>query len=107
MSQLSPLRPVLGNGDPLIEILRNALTFERVLQRPAPSHLWTTNRPRMRYPTHTLMPTLPPYLRLPLLQQHARSGFSFYRGREEAVHYDRLRRLILECSYGRESIEAV
>ena len=34
----------------------------------------------------TLMPTLPPYLRLPLLQQHARSGFSFYRGREEAVH---------------------
>jgi len=29
----------------------------------------------------TLMPTLPPYLRLPLLQQHARSGFSFYRGR--------------------------
>ena len=51
VSQLSPLRPVLGNGDPLIEILRNALTFERVLQRPAPSHLWTTNRPRMRYPT--------------------------------------------------------
>jgi len=31
VSQLSPLRPVLGNGDPLIEILRNALTFERVL----------------------------------------------------------------------------
>ena len=46
-----PLRPVLGNGDPLIEILRNALTFERALQRPAPGHLWTTNRPRMRYPT--------------------------------------------------------
>jgi hypothetical protein len=38
---------------------------------------------------------------------HARSGFSFYRGREEAVHYDRLRRLIVECYYGRESIEAV
>jgi len=55
----------------------------------------------------TLMPTLPPYLRLTLLQQYARSGFSFYRGREEAVHYDRLRRLIVECSYGRESIEAV
>ena len=55
----------------------------------------------------TLMPTLPPYLRLTLLQQHARSGFSFYRGREEAVHYDRLRRLIVECSCGRESIEAV
>jgi len=51
VSQLSPLRPVLGNGDPLIEILRNALTVERVLQRPAPSHLWTTNRSRMRYPT--------------------------------------------------------
>ena len=31
VSQLSPLRPVLGNGDPLIEILRNSLTFERVL----------------------------------------------------------------------------
>jgi len=30
VSQLSPLRPVLGNGDPLIKILRNALTFERV-----------------------------------------------------------------------------
>ena len=29
ISQLSPLRPALGNGDPLIEILRNALTFER------------------------------------------------------------------------------
>ena len=51
--------------------------------------------------------TLPPYLRLPLLQQHARSGFSFYRGREEAVHYNRLRRLIVECSNGRESIEAL
>ena len=35
VSQLSPLRPVLGNGDPLSEILRIALTFERVLQRPA------------------------------------------------------------------------
>jgi len=51
VSQLSPLRPVLGNGDPLIEILRNALTFERVLKRPAPSHPWTTNRSGMRYPT--------------------------------------------------------
>ena len=37
VSQLSPLRPVLGNGDgdPLIEILQNAFTFERVLQGPA------------------------------------------------------------------------
>jgi hypothetical protein len=26
----------------------------------------------------------------PLLQQRARSGFSFYRGREEALHYGRL-----------------
>jgi len=31
--------PVLGNGDPLIELLGNALTFERILQRPAPSHM--------------------------------------------------------------------
>jgi len=50
-SQLSPLRPVLGNGDALIEVLRNALTFERVLQRPAQIHLWTTDRSRMQYPT--------------------------------------------------------
>jgi hypothetical protein len=28
VSQLSPLRPILGNGVPLIELLRNALTFE-------------------------------------------------------------------------------
>ena len=64
---------------------------------------------QMAYGYHfrTLMPTLSPYLRLPLLQQHARSGFSFYRGREEAVHYDRLRRLIVECSCGRESTEAI
>ena len=27
--------------------------------------------------------------------------------KNEAVYYDRLRRLIVECSYGRESIEAV
>ena len=57
VSQLSPLRPVLGTGDPLIEILRNALTFVRVLQRPAPSHLWTTNRSRMRYPTEVQIHT--------------------------------------------------
>ena len=41
----SPLRPALCNGKPLIELLGNALTFERVLQRPSPSHLWTTDRP--------------------------------------------------------------
>jgi len=29
VSQLPPLQPVLGNGNPLIKILRNALTFER------------------------------------------------------------------------------
>ena len=51
VSQLPPLRPVLGNGDPLIEFLRIAFTIERVLQRPAPTYLWTTNRSRMRYPT--------------------------------------------------------
>ena len=51
VSQLSALRRVLGNGDALIEFLRNALIIERVLQRPAPNHLWTTNRSRMRYPT--------------------------------------------------------
>ena len=57
VNQLSPLRPVLGNDDPLNKILQNALTFERVLQRPAPicrsppSHLWTTNRSRIRYST--------------------------------------------------------
>ena len=56
VSQLSPLRPVLGNGDPLIKILRNALTFERVLKRPAPSHLWKTNRSRMRYLTRQIQP---------------------------------------------------
>ena len=51
VSQLSPLRPVLGNGDPLIEIFRKALAYGRVLQRSAPSHLWTTNRSSMRYLT--------------------------------------------------------
>jgi len=56
---------------------------------------------------HTLPPTLPPYLRLPLLQQRVRSGFSFHRGREEAVHCDRLRQHIVECSFGRECIEAL
>jgi hypothetical protein len=47
VNQLSPLRPVLGNGDALNKILLNALNFERVLQRPAPSYLWTTNRSRI------------------------------------------------------------
>ena len=39
--------------------------------------------------------------------QRVRSGFSFHRGREEAVHCDRLRRHIAECSFGRECIEAL
>jgi hypothetical protein len=29
----------IGNGDPLIEIFRNAFTFKRILQHPAPRHL--------------------------------------------------------------------
>jgi len=58
---LSPLRPVLGNDEPLIELLGNALTFERVLQRPAPSHLWATDRLRMRYPTCQELPWCPAY----------------------------------------------
>jgi len=57
VSQLSPLRPDLGNNDdPLIEFLRIALTFERVLRCPAPSHLWKTNRSRMRYLTRQIQP---------------------------------------------------
>jgi len=51
VSMLSPLRPVLGNCEPLVEILVNALTFERARQRPPRSHLCTTERPGMRYPT--------------------------------------------------------
>jgi len=37
LSLLSPLRPEIGNGEPHIELLGNALTFERVLQRPTPN----------------------------------------------------------------------
>jgi len=59
VSQLSPLWPVLRNGKPFIELLGNALTFERVLQRPTPSHLWTTGRPRMRYTTCQQLPWRP------------------------------------------------
>ena len=36
VSLLSPLWSVLRNGEPLIELLGNALTFEHVLQRPTP-----------------------------------------------------------------------
>jgi len=60
VSLLSPLWPVLRNGEPLIiELLGNTLTFERVLQRPTPSHLWTSDRPKMRYPTCQQLPWRP------------------------------------------------
>jgi len=58
--------PALGNsnGGPLIELLGrlelgNALTCERVLQRRTPSHLWTTDRPKMRYQTCHQLPWRP------------------------------------------------
>ena len=56
VSQVSPLWPVLRNGKPFIELLGNALAFERVLQRPTLRHLWTTGRSRMRYPTCHQLP---------------------------------------------------
>jgi len=59
VSQLSPLSPVLCNGKPFIELLGNALTFERVLQRPTPGHLWTTGGSRIRYPTCQQLPRRP------------------------------------------------
>ena len=68
-------------------------------------HIYVPNGLRLPF-FRILMPTLLPYLHLPILKQHARSGFSFYRGREEAVHYDRQQRLIVGCSCGRESTEA-
>jgi len=49
----------MANHEPYIELLGNALTFERVLQRPTPSHLWTTGRSRMRYPTFQQLPRRP------------------------------------------------
>ena len=52
MSLLSPLRPILRNGNPLLKLLGNAFTGERILQRPTPRHLWATDRPRMCYPTY-------------------------------------------------------
>ena len=59
VSQLSPLRPVLGNGDPLIEILQNALTFERVLQRPAPSFLWSAPTKRRALVLNSMVSAIP------------------------------------------------
>ena len=37
MSLLSPLRPILRNGNALLKFLGNALTGERILQRPSPT----------------------------------------------------------------------
>ena len=51
VSPLSPIRPVLRYGNPLLKFLGNAFTGERILKRPTPRHLWATGRPRMRYPT--------------------------------------------------------
>ena len=44
VSLLSPLRPILRNGKPFIELLGIALTFERALQRPTPKSS-VDNRP--------------------------------------------------------------
>ena len=51
VSLLSPLRPILRNGNPFLKFLGNAFTGERILQRPTPRHLWATDRPGMCYPT--------------------------------------------------------
>ena len=59
MSLLSPLRPILRNGNPLLKFLGNAFTGERILQRPTPRHLWATDRPRMCYPTCQQLPWCP------------------------------------------------
>jgi len=59
VSLLSPLRPILRNGNPLLKFLGNAFTGERILQRPTPRHLWATDRPRMRYPTCQQLPWCP------------------------------------------------
>jgi len=59
VSLLSQLWPVLRNGEPLIELLGNTLTFERVIQRPTLSHLWTIGRPGMRYRTCQQLPWRP------------------------------------------------
>ena len=48
MILLSPLQPILRNGNTLLKFLGNAVTGERILQRPIPRHLWATDRPRMR-----------------------------------------------------------
>ena len=48
---MSPLRPILRNGNPLLKFLGNVFTDEQILQRPTSRHLWATDRPRTHYPT--------------------------------------------------------
>ena len=59
VSLLSPLRPILRDVNPLLKFLGNALTFERVLKRSKPSHLWATGRPPRRCPTRQQLPRRP------------------------------------------------
>ena len=59
MSLLSPLRPILRNGNQLLKFLGNAFTGERILQCLTPRHLWATGRPRMCYPTCQQLPWCP------------------------------------------------
>jgi len=59
VSLVSPLRPILRNGNPLLKLLENACTGEQILQRPTPRYLWATDRPRMRYPTYQQLPWCP------------------------------------------------
>jgi len=70
VSLLSPLRPILRNGNPLLKFLGNAFTGERILQRPTPRHLWATDRPRMCYPTCQQLPSKKQRKRSFLLSSH-------------------------------------
>jgi len=59
VSLLSPLRPLLRNGNPILKFLANAFTGERILQCPTQRHLWATDRPGMCYPTFQKLPRCP------------------------------------------------
>ena len=48
VSLLSPLRPVLRNGNPLLKFLGNAFTGERILQHYFSSHI--THIPSLSWP---------------------------------------------------------
>ena len=64
-----------------------------VYSSSAPKELYTVLTSTYGYHfshSNAIMSALPPYLHLPLLQQHTRPGFSSYRGRKEVVHYDLL-----------------